>query len=256
MEGKLKTQEELLRENKGLRASYNRMNEMLVFFQKKVNDLPWKDETTSLFDSMAQRYKKPPPHVKLDDPTVSCSQLMELLRRNNSDLSVFNQCMSRDLSVLETKFHDLMSQRTRSEGTQTLIVWKDLEESSRLLLQEKEAWEADEKVLQEQISLLTQQKCEAEDRERRALQEIDALEREIQKLKDNVDRTAIKLEAELEFDQLLILELQEEARDLRQRERLLEDRLQSEAASPNQSNLLSVWRWLFGVFNQGQREPE
>ncbi|XP_045929403.1 uncharacterized protein LOC123985681 isoform X1 [Micropterus dolomieu] len=75
----------------------------------------------------------------------------------------------------------------KSKGIQIkLRAWQDMENANKLLLQEKEAWEAERKKLDWEIIILTKEKYEAEEKQKQALRDREDLQKE----KDTITKEA------------------------------------------------------------------
>ncbi len=179
-----------------------------------------------------------------------------------------------NVNVNETE-EKLRLPEMENRETQTLSVWQDLENANKLLEQEKEACEVDNKNLKQEIAILTEQKCEVEERQREALRDNEALRREVQELQTLLRREIEKqqsdtneLEEEEEEEAVLgvrgplVEQLEEEVHFLRQRVRVLEERLQSEegpsCSSEDLGNepRLSLWQRVVRLLIRRRRRPD
>lgn len=153
--------------------------------------------------------------------------------------------MSRDCKDF-VSMGDTMSEETHDQGSQTLVTEPDMEESCKLLLPEEEA---EKKELQEENS-------EAGDQENNSLQrEFLELWEQTKITINNLRKQLEEAEAVQSFNELLLLQLQEDVSILRERVRVLEERPLEERLSSN-TERLSVWRRLVRIFTPGWRRHQ
>lgn len=241
MEAEARTQE-LLLENRRLRAKHTRMMEQLLYYHREASKLAWTDDT-SLFDKVFLRYQEAPPPVEDRDSALPQARLTKLLERNNSELWVVNQGLSRDLRLLETRFEDLMTEKRCDAGTMTV---KDEDQDNLQML------EADVDALKMEICVLKDEKMKIEEKEGCVREEIRVLQMLMQALQEE----AGKMDAEIadllktDVESLTFRQqkkaLREQAVNLQSRKSRLEESLQRLQASPRSSLCLSVmWRRFF-----------
>lgn len=113
---------------------------------------------------------------------------------------------------------DLSSEKTGEDREETIK-----------LLQEREAWEAEKRDLQDLSRTLIQKMCEVEDKVTRALEENAALQRKVQELADALKEQPKEAEVIQSFNDIALVQLQEESKPLLERVRLLEEKQQSES---------------------------
>lgn len=255
-------QEDLLWENESLHRSYNLMKDLLVCYQEWAKSKMSMSDLWSSFKTAAQMCNYPP---------QSRSQVIEEQRRNNSELGIHNEKISRDLEKLMKAYNHLFSQRPCSTGAQTWRLWRDMEETSKLQLQEIEAWEEEKKDLEEEIIVLIKQKCMAKDcaddlkdklegvrlghgSNERVLDELPEEISVLSKEKRESEGRAYYFQDRLYEAQTIqsvfeihIKKLREEADALCESLRTVGERLQSKSAQP------SGWRGVFRFFRPGQR---
>lgn len=136
---------------------------------------------------------------------------------------------------------DTMSEKTHDQGSQTLVTESDTEESCKLLLPEEEA---EKKELQEENR-------EAEDQENNSLhQEFLELWEQTKTMINNLRKQLEETEAVQSFNELRLLQLQEDVSILRERVSVLEERLSSN------TKRLPLWRRLVGIFTAGRRRRQ
>lgn len=203
--------------------------------------------------------------------TQSRSQAIEGQRRNNSELATDNEEISRDLEKLLKTYNHLFSQRPYSTGAWTWSSWQDMEETSKLQLQELEAWEEEKKDLEEEIIVLINQKCMAEDyaddlkdklegvrlghsSNERVLEELPEEISVLSKQKHEAEDRAYYFQDRLYEAQTIqsvfeihIKKLRDEADALCESLRTVGENLQSKSAQP------SGWRGVFRFFRPRQR---
>lgn len=241
MEADVGSQEVLL-ENRSQRAKHTRMMEQLLFYHGEVTKLPWTDDNTRLFHQVFLRYVEAPPLVDVRDGALG-AKVTERLRRNNSQLWVVNQSLSRDLRMLETKFEDLMVQKRSDAGTMTA---KDEQQENLKTL------EADVDALKVEIDTLKDEKMKTEEKERCVREDV----RVLQTLMQALQKEANEMDAEItdvlktDVEKLSFKEqkqaLREQAGKLQSRKSQLEESLQRLEASTRPSLCLSVmWRRFF-----------
>lgn len=238
MEADTRTQE-LLLENRSLRAKHTRMMEQLLYYHTEVTKLTWTDNTTGLFDQVFLRYQEAPPPVDIRD----AARVTELLRRNTSQLWAVNQSLSRDLRLLETKFEDLMIQKRRDAGTMTV---KDEQQENLQML------EADVDALKLEIYALKEAKLKTEEKEGCVRAEIQLLQTLMQTLQEEANQMDAQIADLLKTDveNLTFKQqkqaLREQAMNLQSRKAQLEESLQRLEASTSSSFSLSrMWRRFF-----------
>lgn len=242
MEAGARTQELLLR-NTSLRAKHTRMMEQLLFYHREVMKLAWRDDTTRLFDQVVLRYKEAPPPVHVDAlPQV---RIIELLGRNNSDLWAINQGLSRDLRLLESKFEDLMIQKTCDAETMTE---EDADEQEKKL----QMLEAEVKTLRLEIYILKEEKLKTEEKQQCVEEESGILQKMVQVLQKDTDRMAaeitdkLKMNAENPTFTQQKQALREQIFNLHSRKSQLENSLQKLEASTRPHHCLrGMWRKFF-----------
>lgn len=234
---------ELLRTNTSLRAKHTRMMEQLLFYHREVAKLAWRDDTTRLFDQVLLRYKEAPPPVHVDAPPQA--QIMELLGRNNSDLWAINQSLSRDLRLLESRFEDLMIQKTCDAQTMTEDEADEQEEKLQML-------EAEVKALRLEIYILKEEKLKTEERQQCVEEESCILQKVVQALQKDTDRMGadirdkLKISTEKPTFPQQRQALTEQVAHLHARKSQLENSLQKlEASARPHHRLRGMWRKLF-----------
>lgn len=156
---------------------------------KEVNDLMGQGQDTGSVPETAQTQEV----EQTTDPEdcESFCQVFKALSQKHKALFMKTNKMIADMEGLEKKINGLLSQRAQATSvsektgatqltetkrlpiinnkeTQTLNVLQEVEDANKLLLQEKEAWEAERKKLQQEITILTKQKCEGEEKARQA----------------------------------------------------------------------------------------
>lgn len=235
--------QELLLENRSLRAKHTRMMEQLLYYHTEVTKLTWTDNNTRLFDKVFLRYQEAPPPVDVRDAALPQASFTELLRRNTSQLWAVNQSLSRDLRLLETRFEDLMIQKRRDAATMTV---KDEQQENLQML------EADVDALKLEISVLKEEKMKTEEKERSVQMEIQLLQTLMQALQEEANQMDAEIADLLktEFENLTFEQqkqaLREQAVNLQSRKSQLEESLQRLEASTRSSFSLSVmWRRFF-----------
>lgn len=235
--------EELLLENRSLRAKHTRMMEQLLYYHREASKLSWRDDTTRLFDKVFLSYGEAPPPLDVLDDALPRARLAQLLRRNNGELWVVNQSLARDLRLLETKFEDLMTQNRRDAATVTV---KDEQQESLQML------EADVDALKLEIYVLKEEKMKTEEKERCVREEMHVLQMLMQALQKEASMMDAEIADLLEMDieNLTFKQqkqaLREQAVNLQTRKVQLEERLQRLEASTRSSLCLSVmWRRFF-----------
>lgn len=191
MEADARTQELLLR-NTRLRAKHMRMMEQLLYYHRKVMKLAWRDDSTRLFDQVLLRYKDFPPSADVHDDALSQVQIMELLGRNNSALWAVNQSLSRDLRLLESKFEDLMIQKTCDAQTMTE---EDADEQERLQMLEAEV-----KALRLKIYILKEEKLKTEEAQQCAEEENCILQKTVEALQKDTDHMSAEITDKLKMN--------------------------------------------------------
>lgn len=235
--------QELLLENRRLRAKHTRMMEQLLYYHREASKLTWTDDNTRLFDKVLLRYQEAPPPVDLADNALPQVRLPELLRRSNSQLWVVNQSLSGDLRLLEPKFEELMIQKRCDAGTMTV---KDEQQQNLQMLQ------ADVDALKVEIYILKEEKMKTEEKEGCVREEIRVLQMLMQALQEEANKMDAEIADLLETDvgNLTFKQqkqaLREQAMNLQSRKSQLEDSLQRLEASARSSLCLSVmWRRFF-----------
>lgn len=235
--------QELLRRNASLRAKRTRMMEQLLYYHREVMQLAWTDDTSRLFEQVRLRYKEAPPPVHADAlPQV---QLVELLRRSNSDLWATNQSLSRDLRLLEGKFEDLMIQKRCDAETMTE---DDTDEQEKTL----QTLENEVKALRVEIYILREEKGKAEEKQRCVEEESRLLQMVAQELQKDTDRMGadvtekLKMHAEKPTFTQQQQALREQVVSLHARRAQLENSLQTmEASTRPRRCLRGMWRRFF-----------
>lgn len=230
---------QLLLENRSLRAKHTRMMEQLLYYHRQASKLTWTDDTTELFHKMFLRYQEAPPPLDVCD----AAEVAELLGRNNGQLWVVNQSLSRDLRLLETKFEDLTIQKRCDAGTMT--VKDEQQENLRML-------EADVDALKLEIYVLKQKKTKTEEKERCVREEIRVLQMLMQALQEEGNKMDAEISELLKTDveNLTFKQqkqaLREQAMELQSRKSQLEESLQRLEVSARSSLSLGVmWRRFF-----------
>lgn len=183
---------------------------------------------------------------------------IEILQVLNAELQTRNKQLARDKMAAFRELVELKRPRKAETGTQTEAEpeCQDVEYAHKLLLQEKETWQAKKKELQEELSLLQQQNCEAVESERRALREHDVLQehnilqRTLQEMQLRAYRRLQTLQEEpnefgaaQSLNQLLLQEFTEHNSVLREWVRLLEEKVHSPPPSR--------WSRLISFFTAG-----
>lgn len=185
----------LVYENESLHKSYNLMKDLLVCFQDEVKKQMAEDASggsSSWSETVSWRCKSP-------------AEVIEELQRVNMELRRFNEDMPKDPETLPRTF--VVSQEPLDHGIQTLSLWLDMKETIKRHLRFKEAWEAEKKDLLEEIIILTKQKREAEEH--------------ADDLKEQLHEEATIAQA---FEEILIEDLQREAKLLKERKHANEER--------------------------------
>lgn len=243
MEAGARTQELLLR-NTSLRAKHTRMMEQLLYYHREVKKLAWRDDATGLFDQVLLRYQEAPPPVRVHE-ALPHVQLVELLGRNNSDLWGINQSLSRDLRLLESKFEDLMIQKTCDAGTMTE---EDVDEQEKKL----QMLEAEVKALRLEIYILNEEKSKSEEKRQCVEEESGILRKMVEELQKDTDRMAaeitekLKIAAENPTFTQQKQALREQVAHLHARKSQLENSLQRlEASTRPRHRLRGMWRKFF-----------
>lgn len=191
--------QELLLENLSLHLKRLRLNQQLLFYTREVMKLPWDDQRTLIFQNVFLRYEEAPPTVDAHDGAPPQEQVRELLR-NNQELWVVNQSMSRDLRLLEATFEDLMVQTTHDAGTMTT----EGEEHQRNL----QTLEDDVKALKLEMYILTEEKMKVEERRNRANEEKDKLLKMMGTFLRDVEGTSTDTEMKINVQDLSFTHLQ------------------------------------------------
>lgn len=242
MEGDARIQE-LLLENRSLRAKHTRMMQQLLYYHRQVTTLTWTDGDTRLFHQVFLRYQEAPPPLEAGNAALPPARLTQLLWRNNGRLWVVNQGLSRDLRLLETKFEELMTQRRCEAGTMT--VKSQQEENLQVL-------EAHVDALKLEIRTLKDEKTKTEERERGLQGELQVLQTLMQGLQEEADQMDVQIAGLLETDveNLTFKQqkqaLREQAVQLQSRKSQLEERLRRPEASTGASHCLGLmWRRFF-----------
>lgn len=240
------TPEILLQDYWMLHAKNKKLNEIQTTLQKRLNALMCQDtsDDSSILDvlQMDETVSREE-YLTLED--FPCfDQAKRVLSQSNMDLCMKNTNLSGEIEGLQSQINDLIIQRTSVKETLTMSVWQDLEDTSKVLLQEKEVREVVNEKLQQEVSFITRETCEAEERERQALRDNQRLQREVQELRWLVQKkkrlmkargcsSTMTVRAELEevkeaqsLSVLLVQELKEEVNALHAKIRDLEEQLQ------------------------------
>lgn len=236
--------QELLLRNTSLRAKHTRMMEQLLYYHREVVKVAWRDDTARLFDQVLLRYKEAPPPVHVRDALPQV-QIMELLKRNNSDLWAVNQSLSRDLRLLESKFEELMIQKTRDAETMTEEDAGEQEEKLQML-------EAEVKALRLEIFILGEEKSKTEEKQQCVEEESRILQMMAQALQKDTERMGadvtdkLKMRVEKPTFTQQQQALREQIVNLHTRKAQLENSLQKlEASTRPRRCLRGMWRKFF-----------
>lgn len=236
--------QELLLRNTSLRAKRARMMEQLLYYHREVRKLAWEDDNTGLFDNAFLRYKEAPPPVDVHDGALPRARIVELLGRSNSELWAVNQSMSRDLRLLESKFEDLMIQKTCDAGTMT-------EEAADEREKELQVLEAEVKALKLETCILKEEKMKTEEKQQCVGEEIHILQMMIQALQKDSSRMRAEITDQLKMNlknptfMQQKQALREQTIHLHSRKSQLEKSLQKLEASTRPRCLSAMWRKFF-----------
>lgn len=149
MEANLQLYRKLVRENKNLHQINKGLKKDIEIFQKSIHVGQPEVSTVGKYVEYTPRQEVPVTRWTLPKD-------IELLQKLNAELQMCNEQLARDKMTAFRELVELKRPRKADTGTQT--EWQDAEHAHKLLLQEKEAWEAKKKELQEKLSLLQQQK--------------------------------------------------------------------------------------------------